>query len=92
MLKAQLTKLGDVITAEARELIGSTRYSEVFSGHLPHELASVDLGGLVHYQTPTLSPTCSWSKKISYVGPYKALQGVIVSSEGFDQAVSTVGA
>lgn len=59
MSKAHVKKLGDIITAEARELVGRIRCSVAFSGHLHHELASVDLGGLVRYQTPTPSPTCS---------------------------------
>lgn len=83
--KRAIREMGETINAEARELMGQTNRTALFTGHL-HHAKIVDKKGTIYYQCPTPVPADGYHAKEAYVGARKLMQAVILTPEsGADQ-------
>jgi hypothetical protein len=73
--KRQMQRFGDLITSEARQLLGETRYTAVYTGHRHHIAKDTeDISGRLMQQAPAPKRTDTWHDREGYVGARKALQ------------------
>lgn len=86
--KKRLEKIGNVLLAYARDLLGVTRYITVHTGHLHFE-AVFDDGGLVRRQAPAVPETDAYHSDNLFVGARKLMQGVLLNPNGYDDDTVT---
>jgi hypothetical protein len=73
--KKQMRKIGDTITAEARQLIGQTLYTTLYTGHLHFRASDViDESGRLQVQASSPSPDDDYHHGEMYVSARKTLQ------------------
>lgn len=73
-------KLGTCMAAEARQLWGQTRWHIAFGGHLHHQHVR-EVGGITHYQLPSLAGTDRWHARSGYVDSVPGMTSYIVDKD-----------
>jgi hypothetical protein len=76
MKKKQMRRIGDTITAEARQMVmQETRDTVLFTGHLHHKAQDIiDQSGRLQLQAPSPSPDDEYHLGEGYVGARKQIQ------------------
>lgn len=78
--KTKTKDLGVCMAKEAREKWGQSKYHIFFGGHRHHHHVQ-EVGGIVHYQLPSLSGTDRWHAGEGYVTSDPALVAYMVDEE-----------
>jgi predicted phosphodiesterase len=77
---AKVKDLGAIMASEARSEWGRTQHHVVFGGHL-HHTDIKEIGGLTHYQMPSLSGTDRWHAKQGYTTAQPGLSVYLVDRQ-----------
>ena len=80
-------KLGAVMSKERREMWGRSRHHVAFGGHLHHQRVR-EVGGVRHFQLPSLAAPDAWHAGAGYVTSSPGLMGVLIDME--DGPVGTI--
>lgn len=75
--KTPVKELGACMAREARNMWSTCKYHVFFGGHLHHHHVR-EIGGITHYQLPSLAGSDGWSSRHGYVTADPALVGYIV--------------
>lgn len=73
-------KLGTCMASEARHLWGQTQWHIAFGGHLHHQHVR-EVGGIIHYQLPSLAGTDRWHARQGYVDSVPGMTSYIVDKK-----------
>jgi 3',5'-cyclic AMP phosphodiesterase CpdA len=91
--KQKLKRIGDIITAEARSLLGETRYTTVYLGHLHFQAKDLeDISGRLTQQAPAPKRADRWHEKKGHVGSRKALQMHLIEPDSVNDATFSLAA
>jgi hypothetical protein len=75
-----IAKLGTCMATECREEWGATRHHIFFGGHLHHEHVQ-EIGGIKHYQMPSLAGTDRYHSRKGYVDSIPGLAAYLVDKK-----------